>query len=171
MARFQFRKREQQRIPLNPGVFKDRAQQTWADAISRILTSFDDPTTLSARVYNSANQALGANAAVTFDTARFNNGGLWSSTVASRLTAVQSGIYAVSFHCTLSAGANLFLRVNGTTQISTADVNATVRLETKWFFNQNDYVEVFNSGGAVTCNFVASYTPEFSMHWLDPVQE
>jgi hypothetical protein len=137
-----------------------------------------------ARVYNSAAETIANNTAtaLTFDSERYDNGGLHSTTSnTSRLTAQKAGKYLITGHVRWGGSSvndrSLWIRCNGLTEIaectsfpSNADP-ANMSIATVWHLAAGDYVELFvaqNSGGNLLIDAAAAITPEFAMQWLGP---
>lgn len=133
-----------------------------------------------ARVYRSTNQSIasGTEAAIVFDTARFNPGGLWVLAVnPSRLTIAVAGVYICTGNLEF-ASATLgiryaTLRVNGTTTIAfqgeeleaTGDV-AYLSCSAIWQFAVNDYLELTanqSSGAALNVLAAVAFSPELAL--------
>lgn len=147
------------------------------DAIATLL----NPTVPQARVFNNANISLatsGTLQALTFNSERFDNGSLHStSTNTSRLTAPITGLYGVGGHVSIAANATgnrqLALRLNGATFIA-ADMRTNagagdpsqISIQTVYQLVAGDYVELLamqSSGGALNVSAAASFSPEFWM--------
>lgn len=136
---------------------------------------------LSARVYNSAAISVSHNTltALTFDTERFDTGGLHSTSVnTSRLTAPIAGIYLIGGGVRLVAnsGGNTrasMIRLNGTTDIGSFNDNshnATYAADmcpvTLYRLDVGDYVELTvyqDSGVALNASASPNLSPEFWM--------
>lgn len=134
-----------------------------------------------ARVFNSANISIvtsGTPQFLTFDSERFDNGGLHSTSVnTGRLTAPITGLYmiggGVEFAVSGIGSRQLALRVNGTTFIATENQSAVagdvteMDIATPYRMTAGDYVELRafqNSGGALNVTAAANYSPEFWMY-------
>lgn len=133
----------------------------------------------AARVYKATGQSIPniTVTALTFDTERFDDGGLHSTVSnTSRLTAAKAGVYvisaAVGFVEAGAGGLVLILRVNGTTSIALDQgVAATdTTISTIYKLNAGDYVEVLafhNSGAAKTTKSNNTDKPqEFAMAYV-----
>lgn len=133
-----------------------------------------------ARVYNSANESI-TNAtltALTFNSERFDNGGMHSTvTNTDRLTAQTAGYYLitgnVSFATSGTGDRYLYICLNGTATIialqggipSGAAGQLVLNVSTVYHLAANDYVllVVFQtSGGDLNVESSANYSPEFS---------
>jgi hypothetical protein len=137
-----------------------------------------------ARVYNSAAISVPATTylALTFDSERYNNGGLHSLvTNPSRLTAQRAGIYAISGHIrwagTSSYQMILLVRLNGTTYLAgdshvpTGTAPQAHAVATIYYLAAGDYVELVaynGSGSAFSIAVAGNYSPEFAIQWLGP---
>jgi len=134
-----------------------------------------------ARVYNSAaiSIASGVNAAITFDSERYDDASYHSTSVnTSRLTIPLAGRYLIGAHIAFAAhvtGARyLQLRLNnGTflalqaTQALTGGAVTYLSLATAYNLAAGDYIEVFpfqDSGVALDVTSAGAYTPEF---WIE----
>lgn len=146
------------------------------DAIARRL----NPVLPQARVYNNAAISV-ANAtlqALTFNSERFDSGGMHSTTGnTSRLTVPITGLYLIG--ATLGWDANatgyrgLHFRINGATYIATnmtASVTAARPVfhatTTLYQLAASEYVEAVveqGSGGALNVQASGNYSPEFWM--------
>lgn len=139
----------------------------------------------SARVFNSANISIttsGVAQALTFDTERWDNGSLHSTSAnTSRLTASVAGIYTIGACVDFAANATgiraLALQVNGTTTIASmilpnnggATVVQLALGGVLYQLAKGDYVEAVvtqTSGGALNALFAANFSPTFWMHRL-----
>lgn len=137
-----------------------------------------------ARVYNSAAETIANNTltALTFDSERYDNGGLHESvTHPSRLTAVKAGKYLISAHIMWANNATgkrmLHLALNGTTYLA-SDIRAAaiseylaISVNTVHHLAATDYVEAMvyqNSGGNLDVLANTNVSPEFAMQWLGP---
>ena len=143
------------------------------------LTQWD-----GARVHNSAIQTIPNNAdtALTFDSERYDNGGLHSTTInPSRLTAQKAGKYLIWGCWCLWPSATgkrfAYLRVNGATRIATcgamgsADIVFTDTISALYHLAVGDYVElvlVQFSGGDLISDVSWNMYPEFAMQWVGP---
>lgn len=155
----------------------------------QILTGTDSNTAAfstppGARVYNSTSLAIPASAAtvLTFDSERFNNGSVHSTTTnTSRLTAPQAGVYVISAHAytaSAQAGTNTMnIRLNGSTTLAytqdqgTSTVNAVLSISTVYHLSAGDYVEAviyLPKVGGSTVSQIGNWTPEFAMQWIGP---
>jgi len=137
-----------------------------------------------ARVYNSAAIWVPATTylALTFDSERYDNGGLHSvGTNPSRLTAQRNGIYAISGHIRWGGNSSyqflLLIRLNGTTYIAgllhTPSGTAPLAYPVATIYNlaAGDYVELVaynSSGSALNIVVAGNYSPEFAIQWLGP---
>lgn len=148
----------------------------------------DNPDALynapACRVRNSANLVIanGALTALTFDSERFDNAALHStSSNTSRITIPTgwAGVLVPSVTVEWAANAaghrGVVLLVNGADRIADLEVpsiGAIVMSQTltapPWKFAAGDYVEVQvyqNSGGNLAVNASAKYSPEFGITW------
>jgi len=137
-----------------------------------------------ARVYNSISLtiATATNTYLTFDTERYDNGGLHDTTSnTSRLTAQKAGKYLISAHVSWGISATGYrqasLVVNRTDKIAGATHKAVdpdydeQSISTVYHLAAADYVEVQvrqTSGGDLAVNALTRYSPEFAMQWLGP---
>jgi hypothetical protein len=139
-----------------------------------------NPPVPQVRVFNNANISVANNTvtALTFNSERFDAGDLHStSSNQGRLTAPITGLYVVGGQVRFAANASgrrdVFLRVNGSTQIAFAStpsphasIDSYLAPVTLYQLTAADYVElcVFqNSGGALNAVFDAANSPEFWM--------
>lgn len=129
-----------------------------------------------ALVNTTQNIVSGVPTAMTFDTSMFNSGE-WSSTVnPSRITAINTGIYAisggVSFAANVTGQRKLELRVNGSLTVKSLQVNANSALVPTnltvtaiVLLNAGDYVELIatqTSGSSLQVLQSANYSPVLS---------
>jgi hypothetical protein len=186
MARFQHRKLVQ-RLPSTPLTFNSLDDvHRWAIVLTRTLTGVDDEPVLSARVTHSVAQSIANNTfpKLVFDTARWNDGGLWDSTANTKLTAPVSGLYVIGAHIEWepnAAGIRVLELVQSSVSViasiwQSAAVNGPTRqsIATLWYLAVNDFVEVQvsqDSGGPLLVPASSKYSPEFWMQWLSPLQE
>lgn len=185
MPRFQHRKKPNLRLR-KPTTTGNRDLDAWIDSVTRILTDYDDQTTLAARVTRDTNQATtsGVEAALTFTVVRWNNGGLFASGTPTRLVAPVSGIYLIGAQVEWEASATgtrvVTIRYNGTDIIARTRVDPTSGTSlghetvTEWPLNEGDYVEALvmqTSGGALNVLASGKYSPEFWMSWDVQLQE
>jgi hypothetical protein len=137
-----------------------------------------------ARVYNNADESIAnlTETALTFNTERYDNGGLHEGvTNPSRLTAQKAGVYVISVSIRWEANAtgsrSLKIVIKGADSIAhdrrlnlgTAYVEQTVT--TVYHLAAADYVEAFvmqDSGGALKVQASSHESPEFAMQWLGP---
>lgn len=134
------------------------------------------------RVYNTADITVGTAGALTFDSERYDTGGLHSTASdQGRLTATRSGVWRI-FACVLvdtntasDTWAYVGLRVNGTTYIgyeqntsNAAIANPYFMVSTEYYLNSGDYVEVIAGAGNAGAKAKAfgNYTPEAGMSWV-----
>lgn len=156
----------------------------WNQAASHIqrLARDVNPPVPQARVYNTANLSLatsGTFAALTFDSERYDNGGLHSTAAnTSRLTAPVTGLYSIGCSVAFASNATgrreVVIQLNGTTNIAWDTRTAVNGERTKvtlsgveYHLLAADYVEVVamqTSGGALNVETQANYSPEFWMH-------
>lgn len=133
-----------------------------------------------ARAFNSvaiSHTTSGTEQVVTFDSERYDSGGLHSTSVnTSRLTAPITGLYSVGACVRFASNATgyryIYLRLNGTTVLgadirpAASSVATVVPLMVDYQLTAGDYVEVVAnqlSGGALNME-TGSGTPEFWMH-------
>jgi len=137
-----------------------------------------------ARVYNFANITLtsGSPLALTFDSERYDNGGLHEGvTNPSRLTAQKAGKYFISAHVIWDANATgrrgLYVKLNGITwlashvQPTTSASYTEMSVATVYHLAATDYVEAIvfqDSGGNLNALAVSDDSPVFAMQWLGP---
>lgn len=187
MARFQHRKSIQRLLSqLTPRVSSFPEVNKWGASLIRVLTGLDDIATVFARVTKAADQAIPDTTATSlvFDTVRWDNGGLYTSGATSRLTAPVSGVYALGVNVEWEANAvgtrTLSLLYNGVDLIASVRASPAAAgvtrqaLVTEWPLNETDYVEarvVQTSGGPLNVVKADKYSPEFWIHWKDPLQE
>ncbi len=133
---------------------------------------------IGCRVYNNANISIpnATSTALTFNTERYDNGGL-HSTVSNtgRITIVEGGRYllgvTVSFASNGVGIRQLALRLNGAGPsiaiqqfVASAATKHGLVVVTEHDLIAGDYAEVFvhqASGGALNVEAIANYTPEF----------
>lgn len=142
----------------------------------------DDITFLAgpprARVYNNANISV-ANAtdqALTFNSERFDTDTMHSTSVnTSRITFTSAGTYLVGGNAIFAANATgtrkIFVRLNGTTPIATAEVvnggasaDVSLAVSTLYTFAASDYIELVafqNSTGSLNVTASGNTSPEF----------
>ncbi len=136
------------------------------------------------RVYNNAsiNIATATNTALTFNSERYDVGGMHSTSVnTSRITIPTGGggVYhlggCVVFASNATGVRAVWLMLNGATRIvqqaqpasSATDQAITVSCDYK--LAAADYVELFvfqSSGGILAVNSTSAYTPEAWCHWV-----
>lgn len=137
-----------------------------------------------ARVFNSAaiSIANNTNTAVTFDSERFDNQGMHStSSNTSRLTVPtgMGGKFLIGGHIEFAGNASgqrdILIQVNGSTVIAydrvgpNGAVSWKMSLTTMYALSAADYVELLvfqNSGGALNLDATGNYTPEFWAMWM-----
>jgi hypothetical protein len=139
-----------------------------------------NPPVPQARVYNSAALTITNNTAtvVTFDSERFDSGGLHSTTAnTGRLTAPISGLYhfgvSIEWPANVAGIRQILLRLNGATFVA-ADIRSAAAaggiehtVSTVYQLAATDYIEtvvVQTSGGNLNVNAAANYSPEFWMY-------
>jgi hypothetical protein len=127
-----------------------------------------NPVLPQARVYNSAaiSTATGTPKILTFDSERYDNGGLHSTSAnTGRLTATITA-------SNITGSRYVGLKVNGATYVAFDERQAVtvagrptiVTVSTSYQLAAGDYVEVEvfqNSGGNLNVNASGNYTPEF----------
>jgi len=149
------------------------------DEISLVAPTTPD----GARVYNSApiNIPSGVDTKLTFDTERYDNGGLHDPGAnPGRLTAQKAGTYVIVGMVDFAAISALGFRgstilLNGGTSLARSTwtprltaSNAGV-VTTVYHLAANDYVELQvyqDSGITVSCIVTPNLSPEFAMQWL-----
>jgi hypothetical protein len=156
--------------------------EDWA-AVNRVVDALRDavsPPLPQARVFNSANISIptGTVTALTFNSERYDNGGLHSTSAnTGRLTAPITGLYVIGGNVRFAANAtgirNALIRLNGTTFIATDTRQATgggnatdLPLETQYQLTAGDFLELVvfqDSGGALNVTAGANFSPEFWM--------
>jgi hypothetical protein len=138
-----------------------------------------NPVLPQARVYNSAaiSTATGTPKILTFDSERYDNGGLHSTSAnTGRLTATITGLHQIGCHVEFASNITgsryVGLKVNGATYVAFDERQAVtvagrptiVTVSTSYQLAAGDYVEVEvfqNSGGNLNVNASGNYTPEF----------
>lgn len=136
-------------------------------------------TQVYARVYYAAGAQSIANdtlQAITFDTVRVNTQTAWVIGNPTRLTCAVAGFYAIGggvrFAANTTGYRQLTIRLNGATQIATANMSAVsavgittaMTIATGYLLAVGDYVELAvrqNSGGALNVDSQSAITPEF----------
>lgn len=158
----------------------------WGDAVndaaSWLSGSAANPKP-SCRVYKSSAQSIttGTNTAITFDSERFDNGGMHSTSVnTSRITIPTGGggIYLIGGAISWAANATgvryVSVYLNGTTHLGISEdtsVTATdhyMTVSTLYALSAGDYVELVvqqSSGGNLNIQSVSAYSPEFWAIW------
>jgi hypothetical protein len=135
------------------------------------------------RVFHNAAQSISNNTltALAFNSERFDTAGGTASTQHdtatnnSRLTCLYAGKYQITGNfewSTLPGGAEIRIRLNGTTTIAYGTMAGSTSdwrrpsITTLYDLAVNDYVELMvlqTSGGAINVNSAANYSPEFMM--------
>ena len=135
------------------------------------------------RVFNSSaiSVATGALVLLTFNSERFDNDGIHSTTTnTGRLTCVTAGAYLITGAFSFAASAagsqrSGLVRLNGVTQIGNLDAQrngasaTSLTISTIYKLAVGDYVElgVFqDTGGSLNVNASGNFSPEFAMAWL-----
>jgi hypothetical protein len=137
------------------------------------------PYPVAARVYNNANISVasgGAGQALTFNTVRRDNGGLFGLANPSRLTAPVDGWYLITGTAQWAASAAGrrigTLKINGTavavTEWALSATATTPRINptTFYYMTAGQYAEFWvyqDTGGALNIEVAANYSPEFAM--------
>lgn len=187
MARQEFRRPPSPRIAPPPR-FDDPALASWADSLYRALTASDEQRTVGARVWRSTAQTISDSTTtpISFDTERYDNGGMWVSGSPTLLRAVLSGIYLVtaSIEWAVNSTGYRHMAVYNTTtsqyvitqDMRTADASNVAGMScaglVKLDLDDTIRLEVWqNRGGTLNINATADYTPIFAAHWLGPAQE
>lgn len=141
------------------------------------------PPIVGARAFNNANISINntTNTALTFNSERYDNGGLHSTSSATgRMTVTIPGRYAfwatVRFAANATGFREVAIVVNGTINIAIQDTNAIaggvptiVTCAGEFDMAAGDYAEVFvfqNSGGALNVETANAYSPEFAANIL-----
>lgn len=168
----------------NPGKKLDVTGDVRASGeVSGASVSFTTPWD-GCRVYHSVDQTLGSSVstALAFDSERYDNGGLHSTTSNnSRLTAQKDGTYLITGHVAFAANAS-GVRVVGIRKNPTLFIAQTERapvggdtdkfsVTTVYHLAASDYVELVayqNSGGDLAVQAAGNYSAEFAMQWLSP---
>lgn len=138
-----------------------------------------------ARVTHSLAQSISSatNTALAFNTERYDQDGLGTSTIHdntvnnTRLICRVAGKYSIGGNVEWAANAtgvrDVFLRLNGSAYIAYSRFSTVVAstiqqgIATDWELAVNDYVELVvfqNSGGGLNVNSTSAYSPEFWMH-------
>lgn len=136
-------------------------------------------TAIGARVYNDAATTLttGVVTILTFNQERFDTDSIHdTSSNSSRLTCKTAGVYAIYGSASFAANATgmrqLFIRLNGTTNIAPAQSPAAtfgrthIWITTVYNLAVNGYVELTafqDSGGNLTVDYIGNTSPEFGM--------
>ena len=130
---------------------------------------------------HSLNQSIAdnTNTALEFNSERSDTDTIHDNAVNnSRLTCKTAGAYLIGGNFAFAASATgmrqISILLNGTTTIAVQRVPAIstdtmLSLSTVYGLAVNDYVQLFayqNSGGALSVNAAASYSPEFYLHKL-----
>lgn len=152
------------------------------DGRVRGLETLETPRFSGARVYNSGNLSIADSSDVTliFDSTRYDTDGYHStSSSPDRLTAPVSGYYLITTNVQFAsnvAGRRLLQisqsgGVGAIAQTTVNPVNAPTRLAlaTQAYLTAGDYVIVRvyqNSGGALSVEAAANYSPEFAIALL-----
>lgn len=167
---------------------KDGKILTASVQTSSIVDGAVTPAKLSAqpaaRVYNATNQTLttGILTTLLFGSERFDSDGIHDTvTNSGRLTAVTSGLYAITGQANFATNAtgsrSLGIRLNGTTELaqderpSSGATPTSTTLTTYYRLNAGDYVELLaqqNSGGNLDVTATGDSSPAFSLVWQSP---
>lgn len=134
---------------------------------------------IGARVRRTTNQtfATATSDFISFQSARWNEGNVWSAGSPTRLTVPVAGKYllgATIEWANATTGNRLCaMRVNGTSAIASAGGTGMLRINLQTITNlsQNDYVELAGrqeSGGNLDCIVSTDYAPEF---WIQRIGE
>lgn len=149
-----------------------------ADKNFRALARDMNPPVPQTRVYNSANishTTSGTRQFLTFDSERFDNGSLHSTSAnTGRLTFPITGLYMVGAHIVFASNSTgireVSIRLNGATfivldnRMAVNGDDTEIALATIYQFAAGDYVEVGanqTSGGALNIRAVSNFGPEF----------
>ena len=169
-----------------------KANRNWDDIISYTnnrnngTAAFDAIRWLAhgCRVYNNTNISVatsGTQQALTFNTERYDNYGMHSTSVnTSRLTAQRNGIYEIFGHIEYASNTTgvrfATIRLDGTTDIAVSSTLARTggysthgSVSTQYFLNANQYVELMalqTSGGALNAVSTGNMAPEFGMVYV-----
>lgn len=140
------------------------------------LTAGGGGYTQGARVYHNTTQTVssGTPLAVAFNSERYDTDTCHdNATNNSRLTATTAGKYLIVGNINWSSpvAGDLDIRLNGSTYIAAHGITGSAQVVynvvmTIWDMGAGDYVELMaiqSSGGSVTINSSASYSPEFMM--------
>jgi len=137
--------------------------------------------TLGARVRHSLNQSIAdnTNTALGFNSERSDTDAVHDNTLNnSRLSCKTAGTYLIggsfAFAASPTGIRQISILLNGTTTIAAqrvpaSSVDTMLSISTVYALAVNDYVQLFayqNSGGALSVNAAASYSPEFYLHKL-----
>jgi hypothetical protein len=159
------------------------APASWGDDVRNglVYLATDRPR---CRVYNSANFSVPNTTptAITFDSERFDTGGMHStSSNTSRITVPsgEGGVYLVGGHVRFAANATgvraAEIMLNGATIIAMqqVDIDSAVphifSIATLYTLAAADYVELFcvqTSGAALNAEVIGNYSPEFWAIWM-----
>jgi hypothetical protein len=156
------------------------------DAKVKISTILNSALPDGCRVYHSVDQAIttGTNTALTFDSERYDNGGLHSGGAATRLTAARAGVYLITASVrfdivgTTDKERKVYLRLNGTTTLAVDQRPAvpvgsndytSITITTLYKLAATDYVEVLvyhDYGTNINVMALVNASPEFAMQWM-----
>jgi hypothetical protein len=144
------------------------------------------PKPPGARVYNSTAESI-PNASewrLSFDTARWNNGGVYNGSNKAILTAPIAGVYQITANVVWDANATGERDLRFVPNASGSPIIALIQspaaasgartvqtLSTLWHLNAGDYVSLQvwqTSGGTLNVLSTAGYSPEFAMQWVGP---
>jgi hypothetical protein len=183
MPREQLRKFPLFTLPRVP-LFQDARLRDWAQKLTRALEIARDPYTVGARVTRVTNQTITQNTttAVQWTATDYDNGGLFTSTLNTRLTAPISGIYGVTatskWDVSATGARQLRLLLNGATTFAhvreAGDTEPAHCIATFMNLASGDYVETVvrhNAGADLALTPTSALPMYFAMHWLSPLQE
>lgn len=181
----QFRSGRGQALPSVPDLEDLGAVKRYLEQLQRVFASGSDLQTISARVRRSTNQTINDSTftAVSFDTVIYDNGGLWDSSIPTKLTAPISGVYmltaSVEWASNTSGDRNTYIVTSTTTpaiDLRRAAAGGTVQVTIAGLasLSEGEAAELYgwqNRGGTLNINTQVDYSPVLAMHWLGPVQE
>lgn len=130
---------------------------------------------IGARVRRTTNQSINTSTstAISFDSARYNNGTLWSASNPTRLTIPVAGKYLIGgclqWQNATTGDRIAALSLNGSTGIASQAGTGLIRINlfSVWDCAANDYIELVarqESGSSIDCLTVNNYSPELWAH-------
>jgi hypothetical protein len=159
--------------------------QSWSAAKANLLEAGVNDVSYApvVRVYHNTTQSItnATDTTLAFNSERVDQAGNAADTMHdnttnnSRLTCRYAGFYLIFGHASWASAptsANIWIRVNGATDIGKSGVGATggnyahMSLMTGYQLAVNDYVELRvrqDSGGAINISSTANMSPEFGM--------